>query len=326
MDFGEILNRAWQIIWKHKVLWIFGILASCSDGGGSFGSGSGNFNNNNHQTNFHIPPDIQRFYDNTFGNFQDWQTVLIIAAVVILILLVSLVITLLFIFLGTIGKIGLIRGVVKAEQAAKESTAPAITFGELFKGGFPYFWRFFFLDFLVNLVWVVGTILGAIILIVSIIGICFIIPYCCLLIPLGWLVRLYIEQCNIALVYENLSFSNALKRGWEITKQNLGNLVVMGLILIIGGGIVGLISMIPFLLALVPLMVGFMAGDGNPATAGIILAVLCLVVYLPVFIVLHGILRAYIQSAWTLTYLRITAPSAPAPVSIPPLADAEKAS
>ena len=24
-NFGEVLTRAWQIIWKHKVLWIFGI-------------------------------------------------------------------------------------------------------------------------------------------------------------------------------------------------------------------------------------------------------------------------------------------------------------
>ncbi len=32
-NFGEVLSRAWQIIWKHKVLWIFGILASCSQGG-----------------------------------------------------------------------------------------------------------------------------------------------------------------------------------------------------------------------------------------------------------------------------------------------------
>ena len=25
-DFGEVLSHAWQITWKHKVLWIIGIL------------------------------------------------------------------------------------------------------------------------------------------------------------------------------------------------------------------------------------------------------------------------------------------------------------
>jgi len=43
-NFGEVLTRAWQIIWKHKVLWIFGFLAGCGQSGssvrGNFGSGS----------------------------------------------------------------------------------------------------------------------------------------------------------------------------------------------------------------------------------------------------------------------------------------------
>ena len=35
-NFGEVLTRAWQIIWKHKVLWIFGFLAGCGQGGTNF--------------------------------------------------------------------------------------------------------------------------------------------------------------------------------------------------------------------------------------------------------------------------------------------------
>ena len=40
-NFGEVLTRAWQIIWKHKVLWIFGILASCGRGSGGGNGGGG---------------------------------------------------------------------------------------------------------------------------------------------------------------------------------------------------------------------------------------------------------------------------------------------
>ena len=25
-DFGELLSRAWQITWKHKMLWVFGFV------------------------------------------------------------------------------------------------------------------------------------------------------------------------------------------------------------------------------------------------------------------------------------------------------------
>jgi hypothetical protein len=35
-----------------------------------------------------------------------------------------------------------------------------------------------------------------------------------------------------------------------------------------------------------------------------------LAAYIPVLIVLSGVLQAYIQTAWTLTYLRLTSPSA----------------
>ncbi len=38
-NFSEVLTRAWQIIWKHKVLWIFGILAGCGQGGGGSSGG-----------------------------------------------------------------------------------------------------------------------------------------------------------------------------------------------------------------------------------------------------------------------------------------------
>ncbi len=42
-NFGEVLTRAWQIIWKNKILWIFGILASCARGNaGGAGGGGGN--------------------------------------------------------------------------------------------------------------------------------------------------------------------------------------------------------------------------------------------------------------------------------------------
>jgi hypothetical protein len=39
-------------------------------------------------------------------------------------------------------------------------------------------------------------------------------------------------------------------------------------------------------------------------------AAICFVAYLPFLIVLGGILRSYVGSAWTLTFLRLTAPAA----------------
>lgn len=34
MNYGEILSKTWKVIWKHKILWLFGVLAGCSASGG----------------------------------------------------------------------------------------------------------------------------------------------------------------------------------------------------------------------------------------------------------------------------------------------------
>jgi hypothetical protein len=46
------------------------------------------------------------------------------------------------------------------------------------------------------------------------------------------------------------------------------------------------------------------------------IAAACCIVYLPVLMVFNGLLTAYIQTAWTLTYLRLTQPKEEAPVMI----------
>ena len=58
-DFGDVLSRAWQIIWKHKVLWIFGILAGCSRGSSGFRGSSGGGGGDNGGTG-QLPPEAMR--------------------------------------------------------------------------------------------------------------------------------------------------------------------------------------------------------------------------------------------------------------------------
>src|SRR5512138_2092297 len=111
-NFGEVLTRAWQIIWKHKVLWIFGILASCSRGGSNFNSGgnnSGGGGNGGFGTGPNVPPQFERFAEWVANN---------ITTFVVLIITLACVIAIISIFLGTIGRIGLIRGTAQVEGGA----------------------------------------------------------------------------------------------------------------------------------------------------------------------------------------------------------------
>jgi hypothetical protein len=288
MDFGEVLSKAWQIIWKHKVLWIFGILASCS--GGSSASSNSGWRSSMEQNGWNYQPMI--------NNIPDWQIALIVG----IILLAVLFLVVLVIFLSTIGRVGMIRGTVQADRGADR-----LAFGELFSGSLPYFWRVFGLNLIVGLAFALAVIIVVVPLAISIIGLVCLIPLICLLVPIGWFVSVLTEQANIAIVTENLSLMDGLKRGYEVLRANLGPMIVMWLILVLGVSLVGgLIIGIPIALIVGPAVIGAFSGNETALGGGLLVTGLCLVAYLPVMIVANGILQSFIRSAWTLTYLRLT--------------------
>jgi hypothetical protein len=223
-----------------------------------------------------------------------------IVAVFVLLVVLLLIVS---IFLGTIGRIGLIRGTHQAETGIER-----LNFGELFSGSMPYFWRVFGLSLLILLIALVvfvplvlgGTLFSAL---TAGIGLVCLLPLICLLIPLLWVLSVVIEQANVAIVLENLGIGDGFRKGWNVVRANLGPIIVMTLIIFIGSGVVGFIIALPIIAAVVPLI--FSAASNN--TAPIWITVVCCAAYFPVLLVLSGILNAYVQSIWTLTYMRLTA-------------------
>ncbi len=295
MDYGEVLSKAWQIVWKHKVLWIFGILAGCGSSGNP-----GRFSSSYRTDN--IPSGVED-YILQFNRIPDWQ----IAALIGGIILVVLVLVVLAIFLTTVGKIGVIQGTQKADQGAT-----SMKFGELFRGSLPFFWRVFLLNLLFGLAFVVLIIVlvlmvtfGAI-LTLGIALIC-LIPVICLLVPIFWLLFVMLEQANIAIVVDDTSIIEGLRRGWQVFRDNPGAIIIMALILGIGVSLIGgLIISAPVFLIAIPAMSAVLLGSGNAIWGGLLIAGLCFLAYLPFWLVLNGILTAYVESSWTLTYMRLT--------------------
>ena len=293
-NFGEVLTRAWQIIWKHKVLWIFGILAGCGRGGGG-GSGGGQVSGSG--SGDQPFPQLEQFFQQIGQWIQDnpW-----IVAVFVLLVLVLVIVS---IFLGTIGRIGLIKGTYQAEAGAER-----LNFGELFSESMPYFWRVFglsFLIFLIALVVFIPLVLGGTLFSALTAGIgllCF-LPVICLLVPLLWALSVVIEQANVAIVLENLSIGDGFRRGWGVVRANVGPILLLTLIIFIGSGVVGFIIAIPLIAAVLPLI--FSAASNS--TGPIWITVICCALYFPILLALSGILNAYVQSVWTLTYMRLTA-------------------
>jgi hypothetical protein len=289
-NFGDVLTRAWQIIWKHKVLWVFGVFAGCARGSGGGGGGGGGQRPGPGDQPF---PQLQQFFDQ-LGRWIEANPWIVVVFIVL-----ALALVILAIFLGTIGRIGLIRGTYQAEQGAAQ-----LNFGELFSGSTPYFWRVFGLSFLIFLiaiaVFLPFVLFGA--LTAGIGFLCF-LPLICLLIPALWLLSVVIEQANAAIVIDNLGIGDGFRKGWEVVRANLGPMILLTLIIFIGSAIVGFVIAIPIIAAVFPLIFG--AANNN--TNAVWITVVCCAVYFPVLLLLSGILNAYVQSVWALTYMRLTA-------------------
>lgn len=295
MDFGEVLSSAWKIIWKHKVLWIFGILASC----GSANGGTGNLGNS---VNWTMPAPMEEF-PSQLEQIPEWQIILAILVIIVVVLLI----TLLTIFLSTIGRIGMIRGTQRADAGEDR-----LIFGELLSGSMQYFWRVFWLYLLFGLAiffffilfFLVFGVFAALTLGLAVLCL---IPLLCILVPVIWFVGIILEQSAIAIVVENTGIMDGVRRGWDVVSTNLGPMIAMGLILVVGlGFIASFVIGLPFLFIMAPVIVGAISGTEEFLGTGVVVAAVCFCLYLPVVILLSGMLRAYISSAWTLTYLRLT--------------------
>jgi hypothetical protein len=296
MDFGYVLKRAWEIIWKFKILWIFGILASCGQASTSGGSNSGyrfSVQENN------LFPQFNHFFAQP-----DPAVIALLIGAGIFFILAVIVLAILF---GTIGRIGLIRGTVEAEHGAER-----LTFGQLWREGLKYFWRVFGLNLLVGIVIFIAfmvILFSGIALSIATLGLFLLclLPLMCLFIPLMWAISVVIEQANVALVVENLGITEAIGRGWRVVRDNIGSMLVMSLVLILGVGLIGgIIIGLPMLIVSAPAMIGAVNGGAAALRNGLLVSGLLFLLYLPVLFLLSGILRSYTSSAWTLTFMKLT--------------------
>lgn len=315
-NFGEVLTRAWQIVWKHRVLWIFGILASCGRGGGGNSGGSGNTGFETQGPDLQLPPQVEQFFIRIAEN---------VTMFIVILVAVICVFWILAIFLSTIGKIGLIRGTWEVEGGLG-----SLNFGQLFSESTPYFWRMFGLSLVIFLPLLLLISAGVAIAVVfgvsasqgndaSALGLLGILPLfigCfCLLIPIGFVVNMIVRQAERAIVLEDAGVLPSISRGWDIFRNNLGPIIVMAIILAVISLVVGFIIAIPVFIIVLPAVITFAVGEAQNWTP-LALAGVCICLYIPISLLLNGIMVAYVESAWTLTYMRLVRPPDQAPVIV----------
>ena len=291
MNIGDVLSQAWKTIWKHKVLWIFGLFAACGTASTSSGNGTVTY-----QTD--VPIEIERYFADIDPG--------LLALYIGLAILVGLIVLVLVVFFSTVGRVALIRGTQQVHDGAAR-----LTFGELFNGSTPYFWRVFgltLLIFLLAFVAVIGLIvLGAIGSVVTLgIGLICFLPFLCLLVPILWALNVFVQQSIIAIVLEDLGVMEGLQRGWEIFKQHIGPMLGLGVILLLITILASVVIALPFVITAAPLITGAVYGTTEALRTGFIVTLVAFLCFLPFFLVLNGILRSYTEAAWTLNFLRLT--------------------
>ena len=331
INIGEILTKAWKITWKFKVLWIFGILAGCAGGNssqfnfsGNGGGGSGGSSGNNSQL-----PEAFRQFQNMRPELAFRQFLGQYMAIIVGVTLLLCALWFLFFFLGIMGKTGLIKGANKADIGAER-----MGFGELWTESIPYFWRMFGLRLLIGL----PIFLLVVILLVGMgfagfsaysgglsgggLGALFLglagifVAVMCVLGILGLIIGMIVKQAENAIVLENLGVLQGLVRGWQVFTSNLLSVILIALILGVIGWVTSLLVALPLLAILFPVIMGIAVTGAKSYVLPLVIGGGCVVLYLPVLLTLGGILHSYTQSAWTLTFRRLTI--SPAPVSVDP--------
>ena len=291
MDISAIFKRAWEITWKHKGLWLLGILANCSSGSSQTSS------NVSRMPQYTVGGGEFPQIDHWLQSVPEGTWIAIGIAVIGGLILLALV----FWVLAAIGNGGLIAGFHMAE------TGETVTLASAFQQGLSYFWKLLAIQLilgLASLAVILPVVFGGALLSILTLGIgliCF-IPLICLLIPLGIALTIYTLLTQIALIVEELDIVAAFQRAWDVFRSNLGEVIVMGLILGVGGFIVGLILVIPFILMVLPFITGLIVGTDTSTVAGLSVTLIGILFYMPVLLLASGIMRTFITGSWTLTY------------------------
>lgn len=330
MDFGEVLIKAWKIVWKFKILWIFGMFAGCGmSRGGSFNSGGSGFNFGSDLPGStpNLPPG---FEDNLLKFMNFIETPAVIIGFIILILVIFSIVA----FFTIMGKVGLVKGALDADAGAEH-----LGFGELWKSGLHYFWRFLGLSLLIGspviLIYLVLLVAGMLILFAYITGsqsnlvnpaflalMAFLCIFSCMIFLFAIVVSFLSPQAERAIVIENEGVFSGIRRGWNVLTKNLGPILIVWIILVAISLAAGILISLPLLIVVLPAVVAFAfsmaAGGSNLSFTPLIIAGLCTVAYIPVSLVANGMLNAYVESVWTLTYLRLTQtkPDEQAPIAV----------
>jgi hypothetical protein len=335
MDYTKILKRALHTVWNYRALWIFGIILALTTGGGSWSAARGD-GDEGFQYNFR-GEDLFRF---EIGEMPPSEVVSILIAIGVGLACLIAILIIATTIARYLAETALIRMVDDYEKTGqKHSVREGFRMGwsrtafRLFLInlliGLPMALAFillFVLAFAPLLLWATGSKVAGGIGTVTTIGLFF--PTLFLTIVAGVVLSLLRQFFWRACALEEMGVIEAIRRGFDIVRRHLKDVVIMWLIMT-GVQIGWVIALIATAIVLFPaiillIIVGgvlaslpalLMGGLASLIFQGAVPWILAGVVAAPIFILvmaapwifLGGLMEVFKSSVWTLTYQELHA-------------------
>jgi hypothetical protein len=242
MDYMDTIKRGWQLSWNHKWLWLLGFLAALGSGGGSLSSNSSYQFNAEDFASGAITPEMGAA----------------LAGGAVLLVCVFFIVGILLWLVSLASKGGLITAVAELNGGG------TTRFGQAFRQGWRKLLPLVGMTILLFAVVIVlalvigvlfaGTIIGAIAAasgggdggqgLAGILGTLGIGLLCllCLLIPLTIVLNLIYPFAYRGIMLRDLGVMDSIRHGWRVLRDNLGHILVLGLIFLVINFVLSLIS------------------------------------------------------------------------------------
>jgi hypothetical protein len=285
-DFGEVLGRMWKIGWNHKVLWLWQMLP------GLFAGVLMPFM-------FIANPAFAMFLPEPWNQYANEPWVIVVFVALMFILMVPIM------FAGIIAQLTTTYGAVKVEKGAEK-----LVFRELFSESLPYFWRMLGLYAIFGgawmLIWFAFTAFFMFSTLFTFgLGFICVIPLFLLFIPVLIVGYSVLELAQASIIADDMGILESISHGWKLFRENWIGVIVLMVILYFALTMLSSIFVFPMMFPMMLFPLG-MDSQGNfnnfmPVFFFVFFPIMMLFTY-----AVQGILMAFFQSAWAVTYMRLS--------------------
>lgn len=294
MDYSGLINRAFNLAWKHKIFWVLGFFAASWGYLGGIEDKLPDISDEfNWLQDFDFDPHIM---DNVSDWIMNGPGIAIAIAMVGFFLLLGLV----MFVLHLISVAGLIEGVVRVENGDSHRLK------ELFKAGTGHFWQFlglFFLTVFGGFIYFALLIIPLILIIIAlkVFGLFFLIFFIPLALAGVFLLSNLYSLTQREIVLNKTPVFDAIGKTYRLLKNNLGpNIIIFFITTFLWIAII-ICALILTIIFAIP---AFIIGSWSMP-----LMLIALVVILPIFlsvaIVVEGFLGTFFNSLFTYFYMEL---------------------